>query len=47
MKISELIVAMDSLQWDIESFKKLKDNDINYYAEVINQIQTILFEVDR
>ena len=47
MRISELIVAMDSLQWDIESFKKLKDNDINYYAEVISQIQTILFEVDR
>ena len=47
MKISELIVAMDSLQWDIESFKKLKDNDINYYGEMLSEVQTLIINLDR
>ena len=25
MRLSEMIVAIDSLKWDIETFKKLKD----------------------
>ena len=47
MKINELIVAMNSLQWDIETFKKLKDSDINYYAEAIENIQELLLNLDR
>ena len=47
MKINELIVAMNSLQWDIETFKKLKDNDINYYAEILEEVQEILVNQDR
>ena len=47
MKITELIVGLNSLQWDIETFKKLKDNDINYYAEILEEIQEILINQDR
>ena len=47
MKINELIVAMNSLQWDIETFKKLKDSDINYYAEAIENVQELLLNLDR
>ena len=47
MKINELIVAMNSLQWDIETFKTLKDRDINYYAEAIENIQELLLNLDR
>jgi len=47
MKITELIVGLNSLQWDIETFKKLKDNDINYYAEAIADVQELLLNLDR
>ncbi len=47
MKINELIVAMNSLQWDIETFKKLRANDIDYYAEAIENIQELLLNLDR
>ena len=47
MKINELIVAMNSLQWDIETFKKLRDRDINYYAEAISDVQELLLNLDR
>ena len=47
MKINELIVAMNSLQWDIETFKKLKANDIDYYAEAIENVQELLLNLDR
>jgi hypothetical protein len=47
MKINELIIAMNSLQWDIETFGKLKDNDINYYIEAIGNIQELLLNLDR
>ena len=47
MRINELIVAMNSLQWDIETFKKLKDSDINYYAEAIESVQELLLNLDR
>ena len=46
MKINELIIAMNSLQWDIETFGKLKDDDINYYVEAIRDIQEILIDID-
>ena len=47
MRINELIVAMNSLQWDIETFKKLKDRDISYYADAISDIQELLLNLDR
>ena len=47
MKINELIVAMNSLQWDIETFKKLRANDIDYYAEAIESVQELLLNLDR
>ena len=47
MRTQELIVGLNSLQWDIESFKKLKDNDINYYAEILGEVQEILIGQDR
>ena len=47
MKINELIVAMNSLQWDIETFKKLRANDIDYYATAIEEIQEILLSIDQ
>jgi hypothetical protein len=39
MRIQELIVGLNSLEWDIESFKKMKDKDINYYAEILGEVQ--------
>ena len=47
MNTQELIVGLNSLQWDIETFKKLKDNDINYYAEAIADVQELLLNLDR
>ena len=47
MNTQELIVGLNSLQWDIETFKKLKDNDINYYAEILGEVQEILVDLDR
>ena len=47
MRINELIVGLNSLEWDIESFKKLKDSDINYYAEILGEVQEILINLDR
>ena len=47
MNINELIVGLNSLQWDIESFKKMKDNDINYYSDILAEVQEILVNQDR
>ena len=47
MRINELIVGLNSLEWDIETFKKMKDNDINYYAEILGEVQEILIDLDR
>jgi hypothetical protein len=45
MRKTELIVALNSLQWDIET-KGIKSKDIDYYSEVINEVQTILLDID-
>ena len=47
MRTQELIVGLNSLQWDIETFKKMKDKDINYYAEILGEVQEILINQDR
>jgi hypothetical protein len=47
MRLSELIVAINSLKWDIETVKKLKDDDINYYGEVLSEVQNLIMDMDR
>ena len=47
MRINELIVGLNSLEWDIETFKKMKDSDINYYSEILAEVQEILINLDR
>jgi len=47
MKITTLIVALNSLQWDIETFKKLKADDIDFYGDVLSDVQEILNNIDQ
>jgi hypothetical protein len=47
MRLSEMIVAINSLKWDIETFKKLKDDDINYYGDVLSEVQNLIINIDR
>ena len=47
MRLSEMIVAINSLKWDIETFKKLKDDDINYYGEMLSEVQNLIINIDR
>jgi len=47
MRINELIVGLNSLEWDIETFKKMKDKDISYYSDILGEVQEILINLDR
>jgi hypothetical protein len=47
MNKSTLIVALNSLQWDIETFKKLKADDIEFYGDVLGEVQEILNDIDQ
>ena len=47
MRLSEMIVAINSLKWDIETFKKFKDDDINYYGEMLSEVQNLIINLDR
>ena len=52
MRLSEMIVAINSLKWDIENFKKkynliLTDDDINYYDDVLSEVQNLIINMDR
>ncbi len=46
MRLSELIVAINSLKWDIEQWKIEKENE-DYYSDVLSEVQTILINLDR
>ena len=46
MKKTEIIVGLNSLQWDIET-KGIRKKDIEYYAEVISEAQLILIDIDQ
>jgi hypothetical protein len=46
MRLSELIVAINSLKWDIEQWKIEKENE-EYYNDVLSEVQTILINLDR
>ena len=47
MRLSEMIVAINSLKWDIETFNNLKDDDINYYGEMLSEVQNLIINIDR
>ena len=47
MRLSELIVALNSLTWDLESDKPIKKVDREYYAEVCAEAQHIIIGIDR
>ena len=45
MKKSEIIVALDSLRWDLQQWKLNKGNQI-YYDEVLAEALVILVDID-
>ena len=47
MKITTLIVALNSLQWDIETKKNLKNAEIDFYGDVLSDVQEILNNIDQ
>jgi hypothetical protein len=47
MNLSELIVALNSLEFDLETGKYIKDRDREYYADVISDVQQIIIDIDR
>jgi hypothetical protein len=46
MRLSELVVAINSLKWDIEQWK-IKRVDEEYYSAVLSEVQTILIDLNR
>jgi len=46
MKLNEIIVALDSLRYDLEQWKLSKRNT-DYYDEAIAEALTILIDIDR
>ena len=46
MKLSELVVAINSLKYDLQQWKMEKENE-EYYDDVLSEIQTILIDLNR
>jgi hypothetical protein len=46
MKLSELIVAINSLKYDLQQWKMKKENE-EYYDDVLSEVQTILIDLNR
>ena len=46
MRMSELIVAINSLKYDLQQWKIKKENE-EYYDDVLSEVQTILINLDR
>ena len=46
MRLSELVVAINSLKYDLQQWKMEKENE-EYYDEVLSEVQTILINLDR
>ena len=46
MKLSELVVAINSLKYDLQQWKMEKENE-EYYDDVLSEVQTILINMDR
>jgi len=46
MKLSELVVAINSLKYDLQQWKMEKENE-EYYDDVLSEVQTILIDLNR
>ena len=46
MRLSELVVAINSLKYDLQQFKIKKENK-EYYDDVLSEVQTILIDLNR
>jgi hypothetical protein len=46
MNVNELIVAINSLKYDLQQWKMEKENE-EYYDDVLSEVQTILIGLDR
>ena len=46
MRLSELVVAINSLKYDLQQWKMEKENE-EYYDDVLSEVQTILIDLDR
>ena len=47
MRINELIVGLNSLEWDIDTEKSLNKESREYYTDIIEEVQEILLNLDR
>ena len=47
MRINELIVGLNSLEWDIETEKTFNLKNREYYTDIIGEVQEILLNLDR
>jgi hypothetical protein len=47
MRINELIVGLNSLEWDIDTEKTLNLKNREYYTDIIGEVQEILLNLDR
>ena len=47
MKLSEMIVALNSLSWDLETGKHIRTRDREYYADLCAEVQQIIINIDR
>jgi hypothetical protein len=47
MRINELIVGLNSLEWDIDTKKNLNLKNREYYTDIIGEVQEILLNLDR
>ena len=46
MRLSELVVAVNSLKYDLQQWKMKKENE-EYYDDVLSEVQTILIDLNR
>jgi len=47
MKLEEIIVALNSLQWELDKSRNIKRENRDYYANVAREAQLILLDLDR
>ena len=48
MRLSEIIVALNSLKFDLPKFNEIvKDDDLDYYHDVLSEVQSIIINLDR
>jgi len=48
MRLNEIVVALNSLRFDLPKFKdSVSDHDIDYYHDVLSEVQEIIINLDR